>query len=159
MLGRKPDLVIACNDAGVTYPGRLDGWATLHHEKFQQWRERRRGNGDYRAFIIKAWPRCEDCELVKERWPGSSGLYAAQVALDAFGASGVVLCGVPLTMSGRHFFDRSTDWIDAENYRRGFQAALPEIRDPMRSMSGWTRELLGAPCPEWLTNRAAAHNH
>lgn len=156
MLGRRADVVVACNDAGVMYPGRLDGWCTLHHEKFAGWRSRRHGNLDYRAFTIKHWPDCQDTELLAERWPGSSGLYAAQVALEAFDASRVVLCGVPLTMEGKHFFDRNNAWIDAENYRRGFEAALPAIRETVRSMSGWTRELLGGPTSEWLTNRAAA---
>ena len=143
-------LVVACNDAGVTYPGHLDGWATLHPEKFGTWRARRRGNGDYRAFSIKLAHGCGDTEIVPERWRGSSGLYAAQIALDEFGADKAVLCGVPLIAKDRHFFDRNNEWSDAENYRKGFQAALPVIRDRVRSMSGWTRELLGEPSPEWL---------
>ncbi len=143
-------VVVACNDAGVAYPGHLDAWATLHPEKFGTWRSRRRGNQDYRAFSLKRAHGCGEIEVVPERWPGSSGLYAAQIALDEIGAGKAVLCGVPLTMQARHFFDRNNEWLEAENYRKGFLAALPVIRDRVRSMSGWTRELLGEPSPEWL---------
>jgi hypothetical protein len=27
---------------------------------------------------------------------------------------------------------------------------MPHIKDKVRSMSGWTKELLGEPPPEWL---------
>lgn len=156
MTGGAPDIVVACNDAGAVYPGRLDGWATLHAEKLTAWREQRPAR-DHRAFTINGyWNHASDVEIVRERWKGSSGLYAVQIALEVFGASQVVLCGVPLWPANGHFFSPSREWPEAELYRRGFQAALPVIRDPVRSMSGWTRELLGGPTPEWLTTRAAA---
>lgn len=156
MAGNKPDIVVACNDAGAIYPGRLDGWATLHHEKLTSWRKLRAAH-DYRCFTIqREWHHGEDVEIVPERWKGSSGLYAVQIAMQQFGADRIVLCGVPLWPANGHFFSPSKEWPEAELYRRGFQAALSVIRDPVRSMSGWTRELLGAPCPEWLTTRAAA---
>lgn len=156
MLGREPDIAVACNDAGAVYPGRLHGWASLHAEKIGAWMRLRKAD-DYRAFSIKGhWDHEARVEIVLERWKGSSGLYAAQIALDVFGASQVVLCGVPLWPEKGHFFSPGKAWPEAELYRRGFKAALPVIRGPVRSMSGWTRELLGEPTPEWLTNRAAA---
>lgn len=90
MLGRRPDLIVGTNDAGVIYPGRLDAWATLHHERFAEWRRRRAGNQDYRAFIHAPLVGVE-AEIAPDRWAGSSGLYAAQVALSHLGARGVVL--------------------------------------------------------------------
>lgn len=152
MLGRRPDLIVGTNDAGVIYPGRLDAWATLHHERFAEWRRRRAGNQDYRAFIHAPLVGVE-AEIAPDRWAGSSGLYAAQVALSHLGARGVVLCGVPLDGDRAHFFN-GAPWIDADVFRRGFEAALPVIRDTVRSMSGWTRELLGGPDPQWLIDRA-----
>lgn len=152
MIGRRPDLIVATNDAGVVYPGRLDGWATLHHEQFSEWRRRRTGNQDYRAFIHAPFSSVT-AEVVPERWSGSSGLYAAQVAWREMGARRVVLCGVPLSPESAHFFN-SAPWTDADVFRRGFEAALPVIRDTVRSMSGWTRDLLGFPDPQWLNDRA-----
>jgi hypothetical protein len=152
MLGRRPELIVGTNDAGVIYPGRLDAWATLHHERFAEWRRRRSGNQDYRAFIHAPLSGLV-AEVVRERWSGSSGLYAAQVALQELGATGVVLCGVPLSPEAAHFFN-SEPWPDADVFRRGFEAALPVIRASVRSMNGWTRDLLGAPDAQWLTDRA-----
>jgi hypothetical protein len=153
---RTPDIVIACNEAGAAYPGQLDGWVSLHFEKLAKWMERRPRN-DYRAFSIAGhWDLGDRVEVIPSRWAGSSGLYAAQIALEAFDASGVVLCGVPLEDAKGHYFDPGTAWTDAELYRAGFRAALPVIRDKVRSMSGYTRELLGGPTPEWLNDWAAA---
>lgn len=152
MLGRRPGLIVGTNDAGVIYPGHLDAWATLHHERFAEWRRRRTGNQDYRAFI-HAPHGSVTAEVVRDRWTGSSGLYAAQVALEAMGASGVVLCGCPLDERAAHFFNNAS-WTDAAIFRRGFEAARPVIRDTVRSMSGWTRDLLGAPDAQWLNDRA-----
>lgn len=153
LIGQRPDLIVGTNDAGVVYPGHLDAWATLHHERFAEWRSRRAGNSDYRAIIHAPFPGLDDAEIVPERWSGSSGLYAAQVALDNLGASGVVICGVPLDADRAHFFN-GAPWTDADVFRRGFEAALPVIRDTVRSMSGWTRDLLGAPDAQWLIDRA-----
>lgn len=145
--------IIAVNDAGALAP-HLDAWATLHPENFDGWmakRKERCGNDDYKAFSIDStgpWTK------VIDRWAGSSGLYAAQIALQQLGASGVILCGCPLTKKGRHFFDKNNEWSDAEVYRKGFKAAFPVIQGKVRSMSGWTRELLGAPSAQWLADRA-----
>lgn len=152
LIGRRPDLIVGTNDAGVVYPGRLDAWATLHHERFNEWKRRRVGNQDYRAFIHAPHPGVTG-EVVPDRWAGSSGLYAAQVALSYLGAGQVVLCGVPLNAEAAHFFN-SASWTDADVFRRGFEAALPVIRDTVRSMSGWTRDLLGVPDAQWLIDRA-----
>lgn len=154
LLGRRPDLIVATNDAGVIYPGRLDAWATLHHERFAEWRRRRAGNSDYRAFIHAPLSGLA-AEVVPERWSGSSGLFAAQIALQALGACGVVLCGCPLDADRAHFFN-GRPWTDADVFRRGFEAARPVIRDTVRSMSGWTRDLLGGPDAQWLNDRATA---
>ena len=152
LIGRKPDLIVGTNDAGVVYPGHLDAWATLHHERFAEWRRRRTGNQDYRAFIHASYAGVA-AEVAPDRWAGSSGLFAAQVALSHLNARGVVLCGVPLNADRAHFFN-SAAWTDADVFRRGFEAALPVIRDTVRSMSGWTRDLLGIPDPQWLIDRA-----
>lgn len=146
--------IIATNDAGVHCPRNIDAWATLHPEKFHDWQKTRceyGRNTDYKSFSIDL---THPWEKVKDKWAGSSGLFAAQIALEHLGATGVILCGCPMTETGRHFFDKNNAWSDAEVYRKGFQAALPVIREKVRSMSGWTQELLGAPSTHWLIGRA-----
>ena len=90
-------------------------------------------------------------------WPeiprsGSSSLFAVRVGL-ALGFSRVICCGVPLDSSGR-FFDPPGpprwDWAgdDGNPYRDAWElAAAEEFQGKVRSCSGWTAKLLGAPTP------------
>lgn len=157
LIGDEPRIVIAGNLAGIEYPGHIDAWVTLHAEMFPDWPGQRTGNADYRVFMHPhhlGLPEYPGAEVVLQRWPGSTGLYMAQIALDHMGADKVILCGVPLNGEGDHIH-----WPDnpspaalnqAKRYRAGFEAALPIIGPQVRSMSGWTAEFLGSPDPAWL---------
>lgn len=143
-------IIVAVNDAGCEFKGDIDGWASFHPEKLPDWQGKRalRGlNTDYRTFVHKAngWVKAEIAPL---EWSGSSGLYAAQVAVRNMGAVGVILCGVPMEAGGGHIA-RSGDWPLAEKYRPAFEAAK-EAGLPVRSMSGWSAGLFGEPDQEWL---------
>lgn len=138
MLAR-PYAVVAANLAGIEYDHSLAGWASLHPDSLAEW-VARKGGTDARLFTPDETP---------ERWPGSSGLYAAQVALFELGAAGAILCGVPMDSRAGHFTGR-TPWESVTDYRRAFQAALPEIGGRVRSMGGWTQDLFGAPTREWI---------
>lgn len=147
--------VVACNDAAVLYKGHLHGFATLHPERLGKWREQRAGNDDFRSFVPGRHGNSMDAELIEQRWHGSSGLYAAQVAFEAFQASGVILCGVPMSPEQGHI-SYPTYWTGGTSYRRGFVAALPVIGARLRSMGGWTRDVFGGPTPEWIAVLAGA---
>lgn len=145
-------VVIACNFAGIEYEGRLDVWATLHHEMFQAWRQLRaeRGyNTDYRAIIHEKGRHVPDAEIVPHGWYGSSGLYMAQVALEALGCTGAILCGVPMDEEAGHIHWPG-DWKHTHRYRGGVEQAKADGAN-IRSMSGWTAGVLGRPTPEWLS--------
>jgi hypothetical protein len=93
------------------------------------------------------------------RWPGmtlsgSSGLFAVKAALEVLGADRVVLAGVPMSTDQRHF-NKGEPWAKGAPYLDAWRIALPFIRDRVRSLSGFTRDLLGAPTPDWLTGRDA----
>lgn len=142
----------AVNDAGSEYSGHLTLFATLHPEKFGDWqriRERRGLNTDYTAISHKlvagAWVDLRKSQV----FSGDSGLYLCQVAAIHFGYERIIACGMPLN-EDPHYFD-SAAWQDARRYRRGWREASqqPELRDKIRSMSGWTRGLLGSPT-DWL---------
>lgn len=136
-------LVIAINDAGVAYQGRVDYWVTLHPEKLPKWTEQRKGNQDYETISHKTRKGARVDRVVRELWAGSSGLFAAQFAVNDLGCTDVILCGVPMTPTG-HFFS-SDPWRHCEKYRRGWKEAEPVFAGRVTSLSGWTRELLGAP--------------
>lgn len=140
-------LVIAANLALIDWPGRLDAAASLHTDLIDGWIAQRRGNKDFRRFTPDRTP---------ERWPGSSGLFALQCALFEMGATGAILCGVPMESAAGHFSVPGA-WAGTDDYRRAFEAALPEIGGRVRSMGGrlrsacgWTQQLFGAPSPAWI---------
>jgi hypothetical protein len=148
-----PDADIgAVNDSGADYRGHLKLFATLHPEKFERWqrfRERKGFNTDYVAVSHKAWAGVR-VDLVKQfLWSGCSGLYLCQIAAMEFGYQQIILCGMPLTAEP-HYFDTEA-WTQATRLRAGWKEAAqqPELKDRIKSMSGWTREYLGGP-HEWL---------
>ena len=143
-------ITIACNHAGIQFRGRLDAWATLHPERLAGWQAERAAaglNSDYRAFV-HAGRRGLVAEVVPHGWYGSSGLYMAQVALEALGCAGAILCGVPMEADAGHITGAPA-WPHVERYRGGFQQAKADGAN-IRSMSGWTAEVLGEPDEEWI---------
>ena len=100
-----------------------------------------------------AWTRegaqhLSDFHCVVRPWGGSSGLLATRVAVADLNSPKVVLCGVP--QDDRAHFDRPGKWRHADSFVESWEAIVPRIRDRVRSMSGWTREVFGAPTREWL---------
>lgn len=141
---------VAINDAGTEHPDSLDEWVSLHPEKFQVWERKREEaglGGGYRKWTQEA--RRHHATNTARRWrDGSSGLTAIDVALNGVGCAAAILCGVPMDDSVNRYHGRG--WGKYRRCRRGFQRAVPEFGGRVRSLAGWTREILGAPAPEWL---------
>lgn len=146
-------LIVATNFAGREYRGDIDAWATLHPEMLAEWktaRAERGGNSDYRAFVYANRRNTGGAEVWPMEWSGSSGLYAAQVAVRALGAAGVILCGVPMERGAGHIVHPG-DWVMEDKYRPAWLAAR-EAGLPVRSMGGWTAEQFGTPDADWLAS-------
>lgn len=151
------DGVVACNDAGAIWPGDLDAWVSLHSQFFARkgWLAKRAQAGlpparaiyshDFGHKDAPTGPnvRRTHCQFPGVEVGGSSGLFAAKVALIDLGFERAVLCGIPISPTP-HFFD-DVPWKDAEGMRSRWLAIPDEYRARMRSMSGWTRTLLGGP--------------
>jgi len=151
----EPDLVIACNHAGRDERGRVDHWVTMHPDirtrwigerveaglppAGQLWHPRHRGNYPDSTQI--------------ESWAGSSGMLCIAVAYE-LRCSHIVLCGVPMEKQHGHY-DDPRPWHECRQYHQVWERRRPRIQSRVRSMSGWTRELLGAPTKEWLNGRTA----
>lgn len=146
-----PDFVVAVNAAGRDFNGPLDHFATMHPELATGWLLARD-----KASLPP--PRALWCPISARRdqrlpwrhapsWGGSSGLFGAAVAMEA-GADRIILCGVPLDSSGH--FDDPRPWKDALRYRAAWTCRRAMLVAKVRSMSGWTQALLGAPTREWL---------
>lgn len=173
--------VIACNDIGAEWPGELDAWVSLHPRSFDSgpnWRKRRADNGHPPAKRYFGHPpafkgnRREGSKLetfvtatpydFAGEKSGSSGLYAAKVALVDLGFDRVVLAGVPMTPTPH--FNEKRNWTkpnasgktSAHGFRNSWLAVPEEYRARMRSMSGWTAILLGKP--EELKEATDAHS-
>lgn len=83
-----------------------------------------------------------------ESWGGSSGMLCVRVALE-LGCNRIVLAGVPMEKMSRHY-DDAKPWNEARQYWPAWEKAIPRFAGRVRSLSGWTRERLGAPDEEWL---------
>lgn len=122
---------------------------------------RRRVNQTRRSLSWIAG-REQDVDFV---WPslhwvhGSSGFAAALWAHHGMGYSEIILCGVPLEPGGytpdmlpikRPQGDYGQSFVDTHALMRWREGIMGYVRDGraamIRSMSGWTREVLGAPC-------------
>lgn len=124
--------------------------ATYHPAQLPEIREQRRRDGcnlDYRVISHETRPEVSILEpLPPGERSGSSALLAALAALR-LGYDRIILCGCPLT--GKN--DKGSDY---ESFRIGWQNKQKYLDDRVRSLSGWTRELLGAPTKEWLEGKA-----
>jgi hypothetical protein len=138
--------VYAVNDAAAEYPGDLAAFVTLHFEKLPMWLAKRRAAGLPKPReIVSHEQQPHVTRVVDYRWPGmnasgSSGLFAAKVAIEA-GFDDVVLCGVPMDAERAHYFNGSP-WHEVNGFFEAWEIALPHLRGRVRSMSGWTAKLL-----------------
>jgi hypothetical protein len=151
------DLHVVCvNDAIKVCPVKPIAFCTIH------------SSASFRFFTpeldldgVKMYTRRKAhgfaADIVKAKWLGTSGLYAVQIALEELGFDGVILAGVPIdAAAGTMFPEHSlmTEQDRVGRYRPEWLLALPMIKDRVRSMSGWTQGLLGAPDISWLESLA-----
>jgi hypothetical protein len=150
-----PRIVVAVNDAGWYYRGKLDHWATLHPEYFHKiagsqngnWLEKRRIAGGDMTF--QTWSRRAP-ELVDEivdHWGGSSGMLGVRLHFH-LGVWPIVVCGVP--MDKRPKFDKPGAWNGGTEFPKDWERLKPDLAGRVRSFSGYTRELLGKPTLAWI---------
>lgn len=151
-----PHIVVAVNDIGVDYPGRIDHWVSYHSDLLGMWSRKRAERNlppvdSYwtgRGGPTRAAP---PGTKTVNAMGGSSGMLATFAALR-IGASKVILCGIPIDPAMRHYHEhkRGAAWKEASKYQRHWKDSVVEFRDRVRSMSGWTAELLGTPSKSWL---------
>jgi hypothetical protein len=141
----EPDAVLVVNDLIARWPGKIDYACTLHSEKLAGWIRERRGNQRFQVWCHRPF---RGVHRTTKDWAGSSGLFAVKIAIEE-GFEKVVVAGVPMLGSAKHIA-RNREWGSARTYQRGWTTHVAEIKDKVRSMSGWTKDLVGFPTPEWL---------
>lgn len=165
-LGIEYDGVVAVNAAGTMWPGELNAWVSLHPRYFLQkdWRKDRADKGypasplhvghleSRKGRLAVQVGMTSDLSFVDFRFEensksGSSGLFGVKYALVHLCFEQVLLCGVPMTPTPH--FTGHTHWRDrdrtAESFRNQWKDVPVRFRKRMKSMSGWTKALLGGP--------------
>lgn len=138
-------------DAVDKYLWPVKYFATYHPSEIKAAMERRAGfggNTDY--FIIshqqhpdKATGRDLVGLIIPCEPPSGSSALLGVLAGIKIGYKKIIVCGCPLTGTN----DKGYDYA---KFRAGWTAKFNEIKGYTRSMSGWTRELLGYPDKEWI---------
>lgn len=145
--------VLAINDIGAVWRGPMHYWVSLHPDKLTKWMDDRAQNGLRGDYITVAHKNPTNGSGIKmsrilSDWGGSSGLLAVKAAKTIINAKKIVLAGVPMDDQS-HFFDNKP-WEHSNSHRFSWSKKFKELMDDTRSMSGWTREHLGEPKPDWL---------
>jgi hypothetical protein len=155
------DAVIVVGAMVVDFPWRVDHLVSWHAVLFAHWARKRASAGHPPLGDTRFWgarfrnrhvkgPPGMSVEYVT-CVGGSSGFLAAHgVALGVLGATRVVLAGIPLEAGAGHFGAGNKSWGEADLYWQTWLDHESELRGRVRSMSGRTRTLLGAPDMEWL---------
>lgn len=138
---------VVVNAVGTFWPHRIDWWATLHLEFMPAWdAERHRLGFPPPGRVVSATPEWPGVTIMHDEWKGSSGLYAAQLAL-ALDCRRAALIGIPLDNSGYH--GGGAQPHDYDVFRPAWRAAAPWLHGRVFSMSGFTADLLGNyPCED-----------
>jgi len=141
--------IFAGNDMIEKFPDDITHAVSLHPDKLQLWLPRRRAAGFNQPEKVWAHRNYEGAVTHWTRdWSGSTGLFCVKIARE-LGFVHVILCGVHMTVEGKHFV-RDQPWNAAHGFRRGWTARLHELKPYVRSYGGWTQEQLGMPTEDWL---------
>lgn len=158
----KYDAVYCVKMAGIYWPHKFKSWVSLHPEWMAGYEGERKQRG-YPDGYETVGPLQGEVGMhakhkvdrrVSYRFPGmnasaSSGIYAAKVAMED-GYERIVLAGIPMQAEQNHFI-RGKEWKQCDSFLTGLKHAVPFLKDKVKSVSGLTRELLGAPSKEWLS--------
>lgn len=151
----RPDLVLAANDMIALWPGPLDCVGSLHPDNLPGWLAARRAAGLPQPGEVWSYRAAAGVTRITQDWRGSSGLFILKVALFERRCAGAILAGVPMDRT-EHFVRRGKPWGDAHAFYPGWNDHKRDVEKRMRSMSGWTRHIFGAPTAEWLVQMKAA---
>lgn len=151
------DAVLACNDTIAVWPEALDLACSLHPDKLKRWLDQRIEAGGnwpevWSHFDFLAREPAHVDRYVEE-WGGGTGALAIAVGA-AKGFDRMVLAGIPMTAAGAHRHAPGRPWRDVEFFRGAWVERLESLRACVRSMSGWTMEVLGAPDAAWIKGKS-----
>lgn len=101
------------------------------------------GNTDYKVISHEGRPDVDIVIPYGGPPSGSSALLGAFAGIK-LGYQKIILCGCPMLMMP----DKPHNYA---NFQQGWISDVDKLEGKVRSMSGWTREFLGEPTTEWLS--------
>lgn len=142
--------IMAVNDVGQHLHDRVRHWVTLHAEYAPGWMAFRRGHL-YGSGDIPMWHGHKAKPGIDVVWEmaqlgGTSGLFAVFIGL-LLGYDEIVLAGIPMNGAG-HYFDPhwyGSNFDDKATKLVWEWSKTNVFEGRVTSLSGWTKELLGAP--------------
>lgn len=151
------DHVVVIGSTGVDFTGDFDHWVSFHVDLFPSWkisRARRGFKTDQTLWTCRQQgrrnsPKYADVKIV-DCEGGSSGLIAVMVALIELKCDKVILAGIPMDAKAGQY-DTNAVWREAIKHRTAWEQNVGRLAGAVKSMSGWTQELLGAPTKEWFS--------
>jgi hypothetical protein len=144
MMQCSPDFMAIGLDAVDKYPRPIQYVATYHPAEIPKIKARRGsigGNTDYKVISMEARDGVDIVEPFRP--PSGSSSHLGALAAIRMGYERIILCGCPLE-------GKNAEGGNYDNFRKGWEDKKSELGDRVRSMSGWTREFLGAPDAVWL---------
>jgi len=140
---------MAVNDIGAHYKGTLRHWCSLHPEYFPGWLKYREGHNYQGHVFTHSVKKVDGVQVAWHMLPtrgGSSGLFATIIAC-LLGYERIVLAGIPMDGQGHYFDDPAEDYsqFGRPDMIEWAWAKENVFQGRVKSMSGKTRALLGAP--------------
>ncbi len=146
------------------YPSKVMHWANVDSAEAIWWAEHLPLKNDGKMPIRHTLGECRaydvDWEIIDEikfehgdnsMWYGSTALFAVYACL-ALGYQKIILAGCPLDNKGWWFFDEKEvgpRW-QGECYQAFFEFAKNDGAEKVRSLSGYTAQIIGKATKEWL---------
>lgn len=143
---RFPDFMAIGLSSVDKYLHHIKYMATYHPAEIPEIKKRREAAGGNTDYLVISHERKPGVDILEPFTPptGSSS-HLGVLAAIRLGYKKIILCGCPMT--GDCPTHKGNKY---ETFRAGWTAKINIVKPYVRSMSGWTRELLGAPTEEWL---------
>lgn len=146
-----PHDVMAIARSFKKYPGDVLHWAMVDSQANKWWAEHLPMRNNGKLPIRHTLGPCDGFDVNWDDgqedgalWHGTSALFATLVALS-LGYEKIVLAGCPMDKNGHWYFgdeDNGPNWNE-EDYQIWREFALTEQAKKVRSLSGFTKEVLG----------------
>jgi len=158
-----PHDVMAIGRSINIYPGIVKHWANVDGTDSSWWAEHLPQKNDGKIPIRHTLGKCKeydvDWDIVDSPWKmdeivwyGSTSLFAVYVSLE-LGYDKIILAGCPLDNKGHWYFPDRTE-SDPRWHGETFQVWLDFARDErakrVRSLSGYTGQIIGLGTKEWI---------